>query len=65
MSRLPSARSSGPALLGGALIADFSWRGIFLVTIPVGVASLALTRFGLPKSFTLKSHHIDYTGIST
>jgi EmrB/QacA subfamily drug resistance transporter len=53
---------AGP-LLGGALIADFSWRGIFLVTIPVGVASLALTRFGLPKSFTLKSHHIDYTGI--
>jgi MFS family permease len=53
---------AGP-LLGGALIADFSWRGIFLVTIPVGVASLALTRLGLPKNFTLKSHHIDYTGI--
>jgi MFS family permease len=32
---------AGP-LLGGALIADFSWRGIFLVTIPVGIASLAL-----------------------
>jgi EmrB/QacA subfamily drug resistance transporter len=53
---------AGP-LLGGALIADFSWRGIFLVTIPVGMASLALIRFGLPKSFILKSHHIDYTGI--
>jgi EmrB/QacA subfamily drug resistance transporter len=53
---------AGP-LLGGALIADFSWRCIFLVTIPVGVASLALTRVGLPKSFTFKSHHIDYTGI--
>src|SRR5882757_2254217 len=53
---------AGP-LLGGALIADFSWRGIFLVTIPVGVASLTLTRFGLPKSFKLKSHHIDYKGI--
>jgi MFS family permease len=52
----------GP-LLGGALIADFSWRGIFLVTIPVGAASLALTRFGLPKTFTLKSHHIDYQGV--
>jgi EmrB/QacA subfamily drug resistance transporter len=54
---------AGP-LLGGALIADFSWRGIFLVTIPVGVASLALTRWGLPKSFMFKSHHIDYKGIS-
>jgi EmrB/QacA subfamily drug resistance transporter len=52
----------GP-LLGGILIADFSWRGIFLVTIPVGVASLALTRFGLPKDFILKSHHIDYKGV--
>jgi EmrB/QacA subfamily drug resistance transporter len=53
---------AGP-LLGGALITDFSWRGIFLVTIPVGVASLALTWFGLPKNLTFKSHHIDYTGI--
>src|SRR5882762_4462496 len=53
---------AGP-LLGGALIADFSWRGIFLVTIPVGAASLALTRWGLPKSFMFKSHHIDYKGI--
>jgi EmrB/QacA subfamily drug resistance transporter len=52
----------GP-LLGGTLIADFSWRGIFLVTIPVGVASLAFIRFGLPKHFILKSHHIDYKGI--
>jgi MFS family permease len=52
----------GP-LLGGALIADFSWRGIFLVTIPVGVASLALTRLGLPKTFLLKTHHIDYRGL--
>src|SRR5882757_9046524 len=53
---------AGP-LLGGVLIADFSWRGIFLVTIPVGVASLALTRWGLPKSFMFKSHNIDYKGI--
>jgi EmrB/QacA subfamily drug resistance transporter len=53
---------AGP-LLGGALIADFSWRGIFLVTIPFGVASLTLTRLGLPKNFIYKLHHIDYTGI--
>jgi EmrB/QacA subfamily drug resistance transporter len=52
----------GP-LLGGTLIADFSWRGIFLVTIPVGAASLALTRIGLPKDFISKSHHIDYQGV--
>jgi MFS family permease len=53
---------AGP-LLGGVLIADFSWRGIFLVTIPFGVASLALTRLGLPKNFIFTLHNIDYTGI--
>jgi EmrB/QacA subfamily drug resistance transporter len=52
----------GP-LLGGALIADLSWRGIFLVTIPIGLASLTLVRLGLPKSYTLKSHRIDYKGV--
>jgi len=52
----------GP-VLGGALIAGISWRGIFLVTIPVGAASLGLIRLGLPKSYTLKSHHIDYKGV--
>jgi EmrB/QacA subfamily drug resistance transporter len=52
----------GP-VLGGALIANVSWRGIFLVTIPVGVASLALIRLGLPKSYTSKSHRIDYKGV--
>src|SRR5882672_118786 len=36
----------GP-VLGGALIAGISWRGIFLVTIPVGAASLGLIRLGL------------------
>lgn len=52
----------GP-VLGGALIADFSWRSIFLATLPVGVASLVLTRMGLPKTFSAKPHHIDYTGL--
>ena len=52
----------GP-LIGGALIADISWRGIFLVTIPIGVASLALVRVGLPKSYASKPHRIDYKGV--
>jgi EmrB/QacA subfamily drug resistance transporter len=52
----------GP-LLGGALIADVSWRGIFLVTIPIGLASLALIRVGLATSGETKSHVIDYAGV--
>jgi EmrB/QacA subfamily drug resistance transporter len=51
----------GP-LVGGALIADVSWRGIFLVTIPIGVASLVLLGSGLQKSYSSTSHRIDYAG---
>lgn len=45
------------------MIAGISWRGIFLVTIPVGAASLGLIRLGLPKGYALKSHSIDYNGV--
>jgi EmrB/QacA subfamily drug resistance transporter len=51
----------GP-LLGGTLIENVSWRGIFLVTIPIGLASLVLLRLGLKRSYSSKSHRIDYVG---
>lgn len=37
------AGASGP-LLGGALIYQFGWRGIFLINIPLGLAGLWLAR---------------------
>ncbi|MEY9324143.1 MFS transporter [Sinorhizobium fredii] len=37
----------GPSL-GGALIAGFGWRAIFLVTVPVGLLVLFLAHRGLP-----------------
>ncbi|MEJ6848068.1 MFS transporter [Sinorhizobium fredii] len=37
----------GPSL-GGALIAGFGWRAIFLVTVPVGLLILFLAHRGLP-----------------
>ena len=51
----------GP-LLGGVLISDLSWRWIFLVTTPLGVASLVLMYFGLPPAMKIKSHRVDYLG---
>ena len=52
----------GP-LLGGLLIAKFSWRWIFLVTMPIGVASLALINIGLRPVRTGKAHRIDVLGV--
>nr|WP_244520118.1 MFS transporter [Sinorhizobium glycinis] len=37
----------GPSL-GGALIAGFGWRAIFLVTVPIGLLTLFLAYRGLP-----------------
>lgn len=37
----------GPSL-GGALIAVFGWRGVFLPTVPLGLAALLLARLALP-----------------
>src|SRR3954462_4604730 len=39
----------GP-LLGGALVESASWRWVFLVTLPVGVAALAGLRLRLPAA---------------
>ena len=35
----------GP-LVGGLLIEDVSWRGIFLVTIPIGLAAACIAQIG-------------------
>jgi len=52
----------GP-LLGGMLIAKFSWRWIFLVTLPIGVTSIALINVGLRSVHTAKPHRIDVLGV--
>jgi len=43
----------GP-VLGGVIVSDWSWRGIFLVNVPIGVLAVALTWWRVEES---KSPH--------
>jgi EmrB/QacA subfamily drug resistance transporter len=43
----------GP-VLGGVITTDWSWRGIFLVNVPIGVLAMALTAWRVEES---KSEH--------
>ena len=54
----------GP-VLGGWLTDSYSWRWVFYINIPVGIASLALIRLYVfdPPYITRRSDRIDYWGI--
>ena len=39
----------GP-VVGGVLVTSFSWRAIFWINIPIGVAAIVLTRLFVPES---------------
>jgi EmrB/QacA subfamily drug resistance transporter len=51
----------GP-LIGGALSQWASWRWIFYVNIPIGVAAVALLQRHLHESIERRPHVIDYLG---
>ena len=51
----------GPTL-GGVLIGWFGWRSIFLVVIPVGIASMVLARRVLPESADRRGRAFDAAG---
>ena len=56
------AAGLGP-VLGGVITTWFSWRGIFLVNLPVGVAALVVTRWKVDESKTPDAARPDWAGL--
>ena len=61
MSVFAVATIIGP-LLGGWITDNASWRWVFYVNIPVGVAALVVAIIALPGHVTVHKHRIDYGG---
>jgi EmrB/QacA subfamily drug resistance transporter len=51
----------GP-VLGGFLVSAISWRAIFVVSLPVGLAAIALTALFVPESRAPRPRRIDPVG---
>ncbi len=61
MSVFAVATIIGP-LLGGWITDNYSWRWVFYVNLPVGIAALAVAIVALPGHVTVHKHRIDYSG---
>jgi EmrB/QacA subfamily drug resistance transporter len=53
----------GP-VLGGVITTDWSWRGIFLVNVPIGVLAVALTVWRVEESKSPRPTPPDWTGFA-
>lgn len=53
----------GP-LLGGFIVAHFSWRWVFYVNLPFGIAAAALIVVNLHERIDKKQHRLDLAGAS-
>ena len=57
------ATGLGP-VLGGVITTGVSWRGIFLVNLPIGIAALAITRWKVDESRTPHASRPDWAGFA-
>lgn len=55
---------AGPAV-GGFLTDTLSWRWVFYVNLPFGLAALALLGLAFPERVVRRPHRIDYAGALT
>jgi EmrB/QacA subfamily drug resistance transporter len=62
-SILPIGGIIGP-IVGGLFVTYWSWRGIFLVNVPIGIIMIALAVKFIPSSAARPSSRIDIRGIA-
>jgi EmrB/QacA subfamily drug resistance transporter len=55
---------AGP-LLGGLIVATLSWRWVFYVNVPFGLASVAVLTFALVEDIEKRKHELDIAGALT
>jgi EmrB/QacA subfamily drug resistance transporter len=59
-----AAVAVGP-VLGGAITSGLSWRWVFFVNLPVGVATFAVTLLRVPESRDPRAARPDFAGFAT